>query len=392
MNRMINERSADTYDDEIDLLELWNVIWRRRKFITIFSAAAVSLTVIISLLMTNIYRAESTLLPVSAGGGNMMGELAGMAALAGISLGSGGDTSTKVMVVANSRTVKEKVIRDMGLTEIIVNDIPGKRDPMQYTLEEFDKLFSVTSDKRTGLITIGFEWEDPAVAAGVVNSHIEALQEILESKALSVERKRREFFEKKLDEERRKFRGKKQNLASFQKQNKIMEPAEQARGTMTLYSALMTQKMTLEMQMEALESALTADNPRLAAVRNQVNAINSRIRSLEGNKNEGALLSMGNAPDMMVEYTDIMEGLKTSQGVYETLAKLYEKAKLDEAKSDIYVEVIDQAIPPDKKIKPKRALMVLVAGMTSLFMAVFIVFFMEWLENAKGKAGTMRRN
>lgn len=393
MHRKEPEMYRETYDDEIDLLELWYTIWGGRKFIVCFSGAIVVLTIIVSLCMTNIYRAESTLLPVAAGGGGMMGDLAGMAALAGINVGGGsGDNSTKVMVVANSRTVKEQVINELGLTEIIVDDIPDKRDAMQYTTAVFDKLLTVVSDKKTGLITIGFEWKDPKLAADIVNSYVNVLQDVLETKALSIEKMERVFFEKKLKEEKAKFSVQKQSLASFQKRNKMIEPIQQAKGTMELYSALMAQKMNLEMQMQGLESALSSKNPRLLAVKKQLDGLNDKIKSLEGTKNEGALLSMGSAPDKMLEYTDIMEGLKTSQGVYETLIKLYEKSKLDEAKNNLYVEVIDQAIAPDVKVKPKRSLMVVVAGMTSLFLSVFILFFMEWLKTLKGSDRAVRRD
>ncbi len=391
MNRKIPEVYIEAHDDEIDLVELWNTIWRRRKFISYFTGIAVFLTIIISLFISNKYKAEATLLPVAASGG-IMGDLAGMAALAGINVGGSSDNSAKVMVVANSRTVKELVITELDLIKIIGEDIPSKRDPMQYTVEQFDDLLSIVSDKKTGVITIGFEWEDPKLSSDIVNSYVKALQDVLEVKALSVDKMQRVFFEKKLKEERVKFSEKKHELASFQKRSKMIEPIEQAKGTMTLYSALMTQKITLEMQMQGLESAMSSDNPRLVAIKNQVAAINRKIKSLEGNNSEGALLSMGDAPDKIIEYTDIMEGLKTSQGVYETLIKLYEKSKLDEAKSDLYVEVIDQAIPPDKKIKPMRTLMVAVAGMTSLFLSVFIVFFLEWFEKVNGTAGVMRRN
>lgn len=384
MNRRAAEIYTETADDEIDLLELWDTIWRRRKFISYFTGGAVLLTIIVSLFISNKYRAESTLLPVASGAGGIMGDLAGMAALAGINVGGNSDNSMKVMVVANSRTVKEQVINDLGLIKIIGGDIPKKRDPMQYTIEQFDELLTVTSDKKTGVITIGFEWEDPELSAKIVNTYTDTLQDVLESKALNIEKMQRVFFEKKLREERAKFSEQKHSLAAFQKRSKMIEPVEQARGTMTLYSALMTQKMALEMQVQGLETALSPENPRLVSVKRQLSEINRKIRSLEGTTDEGALPSMGNAPDKMIEYTDIMEGLKTSQGVYETLTKLYEKSKLDEAKSDLYVEVIDQAIPPDKKIKPKRALMVVVAGMTALFLSVFIVFFMEWFEGVKG--------
>ena len=216
MNRKIPQVNTQVYDDdEIDLIELWNTIWRKRKFITYFTGTAVLLTVIISLFISNKYKAESTLLPVASGGG-IMGDLAGMAALAGINVGGSSDNTAKVMVVANSRTVKEQVINELGLIKIIGEDIPAKRDPMQYTTEMFNKLLTVVSDKKTGVITIGFEWEDPELSAKIVNSYVQALQDVLETKALSIDKMQRVFFEKKLKEERAKFSGKKHELAAFQ--------------------------------------------------------------------------------------------------------------------------------------------------------------------------------
>ena len=60
-------------DDEINLLELWQVIWKRRKFIAYFVGVVVVLTAIVSLFMTNIYESKAVITPVdsksSAGGG-----------------------------------------------------------------------------------------------------------------------------------------------------------------------------------------------------------------------------------------------------------------------------------------------------------------------------------
>ncbi len=375
----------EIYEDEIDLLQLWNTIWSNRKFITYFTGAAVILTIIISLLISNKYLAESTILPVASSGSGILGDLAGMASLAGINVGGNSDNSAKVMIVAKSRTVKEQVINELGLVKIIVDKVPDKRDPMQYTLEKFDDLLNVSSDKKTGLITIGFEWKDPKLAADIVNRYVKAIQDVLEIKALNINKMERIFYEKKLKEEKAKFSQQKHTMAAFQKRSKMIEPVEQAKGTMSLYSTLMAQKIALELQMQGLESALSADNPRLTALKEQIAAINRKIQSIEGNTNEGAIISLGNAPDKMVEYTDILEGVKVSGGVYETLAKLYEKSKLDEAKDNLYVEVIDPAIPPDKKSKPKRALMVIVAGMTSSFFSIFIVFCMQWIDSVKRK-------
>ena len=61
----------------------------------------------------------------------------------------------------------------------------------------------------------------------------------------------------------------------------------------------------------------------------------------------------------------------------------YEMAKIEEAKKGITFQVIDRAIPPEKKIKPKRRRNVMFAGVVSLFAGIFLVFFLEYLENLK---------
>ena len=101
-NNEINYKQEQ--EDEIDLLELFSVIWAGKKFITIFSFSIAILTAIISLFMTNIYRAESTVMPVtSGGGGGMLGDLAGMVALAGMNIGARDDNSIKISSVDGQR-------------------------------------------------------------------------------------------------------------------------------------------------------------------------------------------------------------------------------------------------------------------------------------------------
>ncbi len=389
-NAEIYSRTVDA-DEEIDLLELWNTVWAKKKFISIFTASFVVLTVVISLFISNKYLAEVTLLPVSSSSDGVLGDLAGMAALAGLDMGGSKDQSDKIMVVAKSRTVKEQIVKEFELDKIIVDDIPSKRDRIQYTIEEFEDLLAIEYDKKTKVITIGFKWESPELAAAVVNRYVEVVQFFLESKSLTLEKKNREFYERQLLSEKKRFKGETQNLAQFQKRSKLLDPQIQAKGTMTLYAALMSHKMSLEMQVQGLKSALSADNPRLVAMTLQLKEIEKKLKSIEGTGLEtGALPSLGNAPDKMVEYTGLMAGVKVSQAVYETIVKLYEKAKLDEAKAEIYVEVIDPAIVPDKKVSPKRAMMAVVAMFAGLFISVFIVFFMEWMEAAKQRNALRR--
>jgi len=63
--------------------------------------------------------------------------------------------------------------------------------------------------------------------------------------------------------------------------------------------------------------------------------------------------------------------------LFELLTREYEIAKIEEAKSMPTIQVLDRAEPPEKKCKPKRTQMVLLAGVTSLFVAVLAAFVRE---------------
>jgi uncharacterized protein involved in exopolysaccharide biosynthesis len=63
--------------------------------------------------------------------------------------------------------------------------------------------------------------------------------------------------------------------------------------------------------------------------------------------------------------------------LFELLTKEYEIAKIEEAKSMPTIQVLDSAVVPEKKFKPKRTQMVLLAGITALFVSVFVAFVRE---------------
>ena len=78
-------------EDEIDLRELFGLLWAGRALIVGVTAVAAVVSVVVALVMTEIYRAEATLVP--AGKEQASGSLAqfgGAAALLGVSLPGGG--------------------------------------------------------------------------------------------------------------------------------------------------------------------------------------------------------------------------------------------------------------------------------------------------------------
>lgn len=371
-------------EDEIDLYELWLVLKKRKKLILSLFFLITTLTAVISFMKTPIYKSETSVIPVS-NSSSPLEDLADLAAVAGILIGSKGGDSAKIKAVLNSRTIKENIIRKLNLIPVLLDKLPKDRNPMNMAIEtlENENIVSVSDDKKTGVIKISVEYKDPRLAQKIAQAYIDELQKIMNEKKLTVAKFNRIFLEKQLKEEEEKLKKLKQQLAEFQKKTKIIAPESQLAGVMNLYSGLISKKLELLVQLRALESTLSPDNSKIKMLKEQIQSINSQIKSIEEKTNMGALPSLAKVPEKLVEYTNIMQKLKISEAVYKNLVKLYEQAKLQEAKENIYVEIIDPPSLPDKPIKPKKKLIVAVAGVSSLFLGIFLAFFLEWLENIK---------
>lgn len=377
--RNVPKNNINNYhdDDTIDLHQLWVTVWNGKKIIIGIFIVVVVFTAIRSLIMTPIYRSATTIMPISSKY-SLLGDLSAIAALTGASVGTQIDDTQKIMAVLNSRSIKVDLITKMNLIEVFGRGIPAKRNPVIAVVNKLNSIITVTSDKKTGIITVYVDYENPELARDIANNYIEVLQEILNTKSLTVNRIRREFLEKQINQLGQRFSKEQKNMAKFQKKTKMIQPVEQTRGTMTLYSELMSKKTELEIQVKSMSIALAPDSPILKSLYNQLNIINEKIKEIEGNGDLGALPSIGSAPDKIVEYSNLFNDLEVSKNVYEILLKLYEKAKIDEAQEDLFVQVIDPAITPDTKFKPQRTLMVGIAGIASLFFGIFLVFFLEW--------------
>jgi len=96
-----------------------------------------------------------------------------------------------------------------------------------------------------------------------------------------------------------------------------------------------------------------------------------------------AQINLDRTPASSLRYLDAMREMKYREALWEVLVRQYESARLDEAKDAVFIQVVETATAPDRKSKPKRALMVILAGLATGFMMVLWAFIKEASEKAK---------
>jgi uncharacterized protein involved in exopolysaccharide biosynthesis len=203
-------------DDEIDLKELFMVLWGGKWLISAVTGFAAAISVVVALSLPNIYTASALLAPAESSGGGLSGlmkQYGGLASLAGVSLPGGeeGSRAQLGMQLMKSRAfIGDFVERHDILPELMavdswdassgrlvfdseaydaasktwVRDVAPPKLPQPSMLEAhegFMDILAVSEDKKTGYVTISVEHHSPIVAAQWVTWLVEDINTVVKA-------------------------------------------------------------------------------------------------------------------------------------------------------------------------------------------------------------------
>ena len=207
---MENDIQKIDYDDQIDLIELIGILWSSKmKIIGITSCFAI-FSVLYALWLPNQYTASVTLAPAqqeTVGLSGALGQLGGLASLAGVDIGAGESSESKIAqevmrswsfidafilknnlaieVYAGKRWYEQE--NDLAIDDdlydfdtqqwLIEDEDTGKfRPPTSWELfEKFEERLSVSEDKKTGLVSVSIEYFSPYIAKEWVDLYVKAI-------------------------------------------------------------------------------------------------------------------------------------------------------------------------------------------------------------------------
>lgn len=368
-------------EDEIDLFELFQIIWNNRFFIVKIVFGITILTAIISFILPKTYTSESVIVPVtksSSGSG-----LSANAAMAGLPVG-GDQATANVVAVLNSNTLRERVVKDLNLLDEILKDKKNEfKRPYQEAGIRLKNNIKINEDKKNGTIKIEVDWKDPDKAQKINESIIKNLRQILNEKSFTVAKMNRIFYENELNKTLESLKLAMNKLNEYQKTKKVIMPEQQLQSQLALYGSLISEKIELEGKLRNLSNIYNPEAPQIKEIQTRLAYINQKISEIEGEINTKSPISTEKTLEALPDYMQLYLQVQQLKGKYEVLAKLLEQSRLDELKENLYVEVIDNPTYPEKPSKPKKKLMVAIAFVSSLFLAIFIVFIREYIRSRR---------
>jgi tyrosine-protein kinase Etk/Wzc len=386
----MQEQEDSRQEDDVSVLDFLIVILKHKKLILGITFSAVAMTLLISLLMTPMYRAETKILPPQQNTSGIASELLSQFSGGGLGLVGGAlglkNPNDIYVGMLESRTIGDRIIDRFKLMEIY------DADYMTDARKELDGLLDVQSDKE-GIITVSVEDEDPARAAAMANAFVEELRDLTQNLSVTEASQRRLFFEEQLKKAKGDLIRAEDAMKGFQEKTGAIQIDEQAKAVIDAIAQLRARIAEKEVELKVMRTYATSANPDLQRTEEALAGMKQQLQRMErgSEKNPDPLVPTGRMPAVGTDYLRKLRDVKYYETLFDLMAKQYEMAKVDEARNATVIQVLDRAVPPEKKARPKRALMAVVATFTGFFFAVFAAFFAEFVERSRSDAGNREK-
>ena len=372
-------RPLQEVQSQSSLIDFLIVLARHRRFILRITVGATLLSVIVVLLMPNKYTASTVVLPPAQSSmgsallSQLSGGVAGAGALASLAGGSLGGKNSGEMYVSffRGRTVEDAIIQRFKL------QARYRTKTMYDTRKTFEKHSTVVLGAKDGLIRITVEDRDPKLAADIANGYVDEFRKLSANLAFTEASQRRLFFQQQLLEAKENLTAAEEAMKRTEQSTGVLQLDSQAKALIESAGVLRAQAVAKKVQIEAMRSFDTEDNPELIIAKRQLTELQAQLSRLAGQGADEFIVSKGRAPEAGMEYLRKFRDVKYNETLFELIAKQFELAKLDEAREGAVIQVADVAVAPDKRSSPHRALIVVLMTIIAFAISTLCVLTSE---------------
>ena len=371
-----------------DTKSLSAVVLGWRHFIVRTTFLSILVAVVVSLLLPQWYVSTATVLPAQeagAGGGlaqlvsQLGGGLRGGSARATRNLLSRTPLSDMMLGILKSRRIRSGVVDKYDLVKVY--DVPTR----EHAIRELGDHVVVNTTPE-GLITVSVEDRDPQRAADMANTFLEQLDHFNRETSVEAARRSVEFIRDRLEENRDRTNEAAEKLRDFQEEHGAIEITEQTRITLEAIAELQARTVRLEIQRGVLLDHTTEDQIEVQQIDAEIREIALRLDRLMGRLSPvpapgtrtapaapaEVFLPLGEIPSLALQFANLKQDVLVQKQVQEYLTAQFEEARIQMARDQETITVLDEAVPPIRKARPKRSLIVILTAILTTFAAMGI--------------------
>jgi tyrosine-protein kinase Etk/Wzc len=367
------------------LVILQSLISHRRMIIINVFAVTVA-AIIISLVLPKWYKATVVILPPEKS--ESLSELAMSVGLQSLALSGSGfalpvmaSPSDLIAAIAESRTVAERVVDTLDLANVY--GVRSRGDAVSILQKQ-----TSVHVRSEGIIEITYVDKDKNLVASVANSIAAELDNINRLTKVQKARDLKRFVQEELEKNNVNLTKAENALQEFQRKNKAIALDDQTSASIKAAADIYSQLTLDQIDLKVLEKSHSANHPDVIALKYKISEMEKRLDQLQGGNalqddTSGSFLSIpfSDLPELSLRYMQLVRDLKREEALHEVLNTQLEQAKIMEAKDTPTISVLDWALPPSSKFKPRRIMIVLTAFiLTFAFSMIYAVFLDRWHE------------
>lgn len=366
------------------------ILYKWKKFIIINLIIVAILSITYSLLIPLQFKATATVMippETQTGFGGLSSLLGGKSSLAAMGSRMFGLTNASedvLLGIINSRSALVKVINEFNLVDYYeISD--GNMDKV---LKAFRNDISADPNE-FGMIDFSVINEEPEVCAAIANYMVKLVDSLNIKFNIERARNNRGFIEQRYLQNISDLKKAEDSLYKFQKKYGIVVVPEQLEVTVKAAAEIETQLFKKEVEAYFIEQTYGKNSMQYLGVAAEIDLLKQRVQELKNSKDlssgSNILYPFKQMPNIAIEYLRVFREVTIQESILEIVLPMYEQAKVEEQKSIPTILLIDQAVPPQLKYSPKRAVIVL--GLLFLF-SFFLIPTIFWGERVLNRDKT----
>lgn len=343
------------------LHDILHILLVNRKFIFKYTAGAAFIIFLYLLIISPItFKAPVTILPPTetdqlSGLGNLLSGSGASDFLTG-KLAPG--NSQLFIQILKSRTAAEFVIRKNNLLEFYGEKneyelVKRLQRDLDIDLSK-EGIITLSVNVSTGYLPRVFSDIDSIknLSARISNSFVEALDSINREKVSYRAKRAREYIEAQLNLTKAELDSAEIKLMEFQKENKTVSLPDQLTTAIESAAKLKAEIVSTEIEIGLLEPNSRPDNKTLLALRKKLNQLEKEYEKFDIDTDD-YLIAFSNVPELGMRLSKLLRTVKIKNEVYLLLQQQYYKERIQENRDVPTIDVLDEAIPPDKQVSPR---------------------------------------
>lgn len=353
-------------EDEISLLDLLQVLVDNLRLLVLGPLVIGLAALGICFLIPPTFTAKTQFIPPK------QQQSAAAAALS--DLGMLGGAAGAITGVKNPGDQYAALIKSVSVSDALINQFKLATRYNKKFKEDIRKELAnntrVLVGTKDGLISIEVDDTDPQIAADIANSYVVELRKLLNRVALTEAQQRRAFFERMVGESKTKMVAAELALKSSGIDSAALKLSSSA--ALESVARLRAQISVQEVKLAAMRGYLADSAPEFRQALTELSALRNQLSRADQDEKPSAGQS---------DYVARLREFKYQEALYALYMRQFEVARVDESREGAVIQVVDPAERPERKSKPKKALVAVIASLASGFGLLLFVFVRQSIRN-----------